>query len=147
MSEFPFEKIDKNKDWQGIFAQLDANFEKVTEYLSTIGNRVSIESFEANANQADFSLAGQYNTTRNCLAIYKNGVRQWLGENFIETSSSSFSMIDPCREGDKIVAVYNKYYVLNDTAPMDSIVLQSPNGNKYRVTIDNTGKLVTNLEE
>lgn len=147
MSDFQFDKLDKNLDWKGIFDQIDNNFIKVAEYLTSIGNRVSIESFEATADQTEFTLSGQYNTARNCLAIYKNGVRQWINDNFIETSSSSFSMVDPCREGDKIVAVYNKYYVLNDTAPMDSIVLQSSNGNKYRVTVDNTGRLITTLEE
>lgn len=141
LNEFQFEKIDKSLDWKGIFDQLDSNFSKVAEYLATLGNRVMIETFTAKYNQSEFTLSGEYNAKHNCLAVYKNGVRQWLGESFTETSTSSFTMSVPCNEGDKIVAVYNKYYVISDTAPLDCILLQSPDKSVFKITVNNDGSL------
>lgn len=141
INEFQFDKINKSSDWKGIFDQLDSNFSKVAEYLATLGNRVMIEEFSAKYNQSEFNLSNEYNTKRNCLAVYKNGVRQWLGESFTETSNSSFTMTTPCDEGDKIVAVYNKYYVVSDTAPMDCLLLTSPDGSVFKITVNNDGSL------
>lgn len=147
MINFEFEKLDKNLDWKGIFEQLDNNFEKVAEYLASIGNRVQIESFVASANQVNFDLSTQYNTKRNCLAVYKNGVRQWLGDSFVEINSHSFQMTVPCEEGDEIVAVYNNYYLLGDINPMDYVLLKSPDESIYKLTVDNNGNLSTTKVE
>lgn len=147
MADFKFDKLDENLDWKGIFQQLDDNFDKVAEYLSSIGNRVSIQHFLASEGQTTFELSTQYNTKRNCLAVYKNGVRQWLGDSFIEVNSSTFQMTVPCEESDEIVAVYNNYYLIGDTNPMDYVLLKAPNDSIYKVTVDNDGNLSTTLVE
>lgn len=141
LDNYQFDKLDRSRDWKEIFDQIDSNFSKVADYFATLGNRVMIESFSAKANQSEFELSEEYNTLRNCLAVYKNGVRQWLNDSYYESSSKSFTMSVPCKEGDRIVAVYNKYYVVQDTAPLDAMILVSPNGSKFKVTVDDEGNL------
>lgn len=118
-SDFKFDKIDRQADWKAVFDLLDNNFSKVATYLATLGSRVKIESFSAQANQTVFELQDPYNTTKNCLAVYRNGSRQWLSEGFTETSETSFTLTEPCEEGDEIVAVYNRYYLLGDSSSID----------------------------
>lgn len=142
-SNFPLAQLDRNSDWKTIFDTLDNNFSKISEYLATLGNRVKIESFSAQANQTVFTLSDSYNTTKNCLAVYRNGSRQWLSKGFTETSETSFTLTEPCEEGDEIVAVYNCYYVVNDVFPLDYVVLKAPNGKQFQLSVDNNGKLIT----
>lgn len=144
-SNFPLAQLDRNSDWKTIFDTLDNNFSKISEYLATLGNRVKIESFSAQANQTVFTLSDSYNTTKNCLAVYRNGSRQWLGQGFTETSETSFTLTEPCEEGDEIVAVYNRYYIVNDVFPLDQLILKSPNGTQYKLSVDNNGQLSTEL--
>lgn len=141
--DFHFDKIDRTADWKSVFDLLDNNFEKTAYYLANLGSRVQVESFSAQSGQTLFELSNPYNTTKNCLAVYRNGSRQWLGAGFTETSETSFTLTDPCDEGDEIVAVYNKYYLINDTFPLDYIILRSPNGKQFRLSVANDGTLVT----
>lgn len=143
MGELDLSKLDRSLDWEGIFSQIDTNFEAISTYLTTIGSRVKIESFSAQANQVDFELSNKYNTKRNCLAVYRNGVRQWLTTGFIEKSSTTFQLTSPCAEGDKIVAVYNQYYNLGDNTPIDGLVLRSPSGKLFRLVVDDLGSIST----
>lgn len=143
MSQYNFDKIDRNRDWKKVFDQIDANFDKVVQYLESIGDRVKIESFTATKDQKVFQLSGEYNTKHNCLTVYKNGVRQWLNESFKETSSSSFTLVDSCEKGDKIVAVYNEFYLLGDSSPRGSVILESPDGSKFKVSVNDDGELMT----
>lgn len=142
-SNFPLAQLDRNSDWKTIFDTLDNNFSKISEYLATLGNRVKVESFSAQADQTVFTLSDSYNTTKNCLAVYRNGSRQWLGKGFTETSETSFTLTEPCEEGDEIVAVYNQYYIINDVFPLDYVVLSAPNGKQFQLSVDNSGKLIT----
>lgn len=142
-SDFKFDYINRESDWKGVFDTIDANFSKVANYLSTLGSRVHIETFTAEADQTNFTLSSIYNTRKNSLAVYINGARQWLGEGFLESSESSFTLRKPSQLGDQIVAVYNQYYLLTDNYPLDSLILRSPNGSQYRITIDNDGNLRT----
>lgn len=109
-----FTGIDRTKTWGAIFDTIDENFKKADEMISTIGTRIRIEKYTATANQTLFTLTSEYNTARNCLAVYVNGSRQWLDSGFTETSTTSFTLVTPCQEGDRVVAVYNQYYTLSD---------------------------------
>ena len=142
-TDFQFDKIDRQVDWKAVFDLLDNNFSQVASYLATLGNRVKIESFSAQANQTVFELQDPYNTTKNCLAVYRNGSRQWLSKGFTETSETSFTLTEPCEEGDEIVAVYNRYYIINDVFPLDYVVLRAPNGKQFQLSVDNNGNLIT----
>lgn len=144
-SNFPLAQLDRNSDWKTIFDTLDNNFSKISEYLATLGNRVKIESFSAQADQTVFTLSDSYNTTKNCLAVYRNGSRQWLGQGFTETSETSFTLTEPCEEGDEVIAVYNQYYIVNDVFPLDQLILKSPNGTQYKLSVDDSGQLSTEL--
>ena len=144
-SNFPLAQLDRNSDWKTIFDTLDNNFSKISEYLATLGNRVKIESFSAQADQTVFTLSDSYNTTKNCLAVYRNGSRQWLGQGFTEPSETSFILTVPCEEGDEVIAVYNQYYIVNDVFPLDQLILKSPNGTQYKLSVDDSGQLSTEL--
>lgn len=109
-----FSKINRNSNWKEVFETIDNNFELLKSYLKNIGNRVKVEMFSATEGQKSFTLDSKYNTKRNCLAVYRGGVRQWLGEGFKETSDNRFEVFEPCFEGEQIVAVYNNYYILSD---------------------------------
>lgn len=113
--DFQFDHINRNSNWRDIFNLLDANFDKVAEYFATLGNRVKVEKFTANAGQTVFQLEGSYNTRRNCISVYLNGARQWLDTGFTETSESSITMTTPCEAGDEVVIVYNKHFILPDS--------------------------------
>lgn len=113
--DFQFNHINRNSNWGAIFDLLDANFDKVAEYFATLGNRVKVEKFTANAGQTVFQLKDDYNTRRNCVSVYLNGARQWLDTGFTETSESSITMTTPCEAGDEVVIVYNKHFILPDS--------------------------------
>lgn len=113
-TNFEFEKLDRNQTWKKIFETIDSNFDKVVEYLASIGSRINTEIFKAKEGQVNFTLSTKYNTARNCLTVYVNNSRQWLNTGFLETSDNSFKLVTPASEGDIIVAVSNRYYTLAD---------------------------------
>lgn len=137
------DKIDRSQDWQGVFDQIDANFQKVIEYISSIGNRVKVERFVAAAGQTKFTLSDSYNGNRNCLAVYRNGLRLVITEDFTETDSRSFELVKPSEAKDEIVAVYNRYYLIGDNTPTTGVLLQSPGGYFFRIEVDDYGNLTT----
>lgn len=113
-SKIDFSRIDNSGRWKDIFDTIDNNFYLVKLYLENIGNRVKMETFIAREDQTEFTLSDQYNTKRNCLSVYRGGARQWIGEGFKESSNNKFELYEPCIEGEKIVAIYNKNYLLLD---------------------------------
>lgn len=113
-SEINLKKIDRKGNWKDVFETIDNNFESIKQYIENIGSRVKVEIFTAQEGQKEFILKESYNTKRNCLAVYRGGSRQWLGEGFKETSNNKFELYESCIEGEQIVAVYNNYYLLSD---------------------------------
>lgn len=105
--------------WGDIFDTIDSNFDKIDGFLSDISTRVHVTHLVADEDQTDFTLDDVYLTDSNSLAVYKNGVRQFLGEDFRETGPQTFTMMEPCETGDKVVAVYNEFYLPDDTSSLE----------------------------
>lgn len=109
--------INRNLSFEYIWDEIDKNFARVAEFLETFGRNTRIEHFTAQQGQEVFVLAGQYNLRRNCLSVYVNNIRQWLDTGFIETTKDTFKLVTPASAGDKVVAVYTRYYTLMDDLP------------------------------
>ena len=111
------EKLNRQQNWANIFDTIDQNFEKVSEFLETFGRNTRVEHFTAQQGQEVFILGGQYNPARNCLAVYVNNIRQWNNTGFVETTKDSFKLLTPANSGDRVTAVYTRYYTLMDDLP------------------------------
>ena len=105
--------------WRDVFDTIDENFDKIDEFLCDIATRIHVTHIIADADQRDFTLDDAYMTDANSLAIYKNGVRQFVHVDYEETDIREFRMNDPCEAGDKIDAVYNEFYLPEDNSSIE----------------------------
>lgn len=121
--ELEFQKLPRQEDWRGLFNAVDNNFEKIRAILTGLGTRIKVNRFVAQKGQKLFNLDSEYLREYNNLEVYRNGVRQFLETGFIEVSSSSFSLTDPCDLGDDIVAVYFTRYVVDDQRSFDQRII------------------------
>lgn len=112
--DFSLPKLNRESTWKDIFDTIDSNFDKMLDYINSLGGRVLIDRYTTEQGDQEFTLTRSYNTKRNCLAVYRNGVRQWLGTGFLETGLQSFKLTEPCDKNDYIVAVYTQHYSLAD---------------------------------
>lgn len=97
-----------------VLTQFSTEISDIQEQIATMGARTRIERFTAVQGQSAFYLSSEYPTGRNLLAVYRNGIRQWLNTGFKELSSNSLKLMEPCRDGEFIVAVYTLQYTLSD---------------------------------
>ena len=105
--------------WRDVFDTIDENFDKIDEFLCDIATRIHVTHIIADTDQRDFTLDDVYMTDTNSLAIYKNGVRQFIHVDYEETDIREFRMNEPCEAGDKIDAVYNEFYLPDDTSSIE----------------------------
>lgn len=119
--------------WKDVFDTIDTNFDKIDEFLCDIATRIHVTHIIADGEQRDFTLDDVYMTDTNSLAIYKNGVRQFVDTDYIETDLNSFRMNEPCDAGDKIDAVYNEFYLPEDTSSMEVQIFNSLNSLKQSI--------------
>ena len=105
--------------WRDVFDTIDENFDKIDEFLCDIATRIHVTHIIADAEQTDFTLDDAYMTDANSLAVYKNGVRQFVHVDYEETDIREFSMNDPCEAGDRIDVVYNEFYLPEDTSSIE----------------------------
>ena len=116
ISKNDIQKVDMSKDtWEKIFQKYEANFDLIVEEIINSGSRTKMETLTVEEGQTEFYLTkGKFRTKTNSLIVFLNGVRQFVGEGFNETSDTSFAMAEPCREGDIVKAIYTEYYNLDD---------------------------------
>ena len=67
----------------------------------------SVADFTATAGQTVFTLPWSYTQGIDNLAIFVNGSKQIVNVNFVETSSTSFTMASGLNVGDLVEAIYN----------------------------------------
>ena len=111
--------VPAQKRWKDIFNLLNENFDKIDQYLTDISTRVHVTHLVATSDQREFVLDEVYLTDSNSLAVYKNGVRQYLDVDYDEVNPQTFRMNDPCENGDKIDCVYNEFYLPTDTSSLE----------------------------
>lgn len=79
-------------------------------YVDTeIGRRIMlrhIDTFIATDGQTLFNLTHSYNPFQNRLDVEVGGVQQYTPDNFIETSTTSFTLVDGAPGGITVVAIY-----------------------------------------
>ena len=105
--------------WRDVFDTIDENFDKIDEFLCDIATRIHVTHIIADAEQTDFTLDDAYMTDTNSLAVYKNGVRQFVHVDYEETDIRAFRMNEPCDAGDKLDCVYNEFYLPEDTSSIE----------------------------
>lgn len=124
-NKYQLEHINRKQSrWGEVFDTIDSNFDKIDRFLADICTRVHVCHVVADADQVDFTVDDPYMTDTNSLAVYRNGVRQFLGIDFDETDIRTFRMRVPCDVGDRIVAVYNEFYLPEDDSSAASTMLQ-----------------------
>ena len=105
-STFAYARVDRTNSWSTLFQSINANFEGVDKFLSSIANIVNyIERFSAKDNQRQFKVNYNYAVGQNSLAVYKNGIRLWVGLDYTEIDQNIFQLVTPANEDDVVVAV------------------------------------------
>ena len=119
-----FDHIDRHGRWKDVFDGIDNTFDKIAHAIEHVGSRVHADTFIAKQDEQEFFLESDYNTKCNNLAVYYNGVRQFVNSGFKETSSRSFALTTPANAGDRIVAVYLQWFIPNDNRSVDERFLE-----------------------
>lgn len=65
----------------------------------------AVEKFVATAGQTIFTTAEAYEIGSDNLWVFKNGIKKEKNDDYIETSSNTFTMLSGCLVGDKITVV------------------------------------------
>lgn len=123
LSEYDFELIPRSKQWHNVFDTIDDNFKKLTFTFQNMGAKICVDTYYATQNQTLFILSGLYTTRRNSLAVYVNGVRQFITSGFREEAPNKFILTTPCEKDDKVIAVYLQYYIKDDIRDIDQVLL------------------------
>ena len=125
MSKIELTKINRNsKDWEEVFKCIDDNFKQLKEYCEKLGTQRYVDQFQSTKGQTEFFLSQSYSTRSNALAVYRNGIRQWSPDDFIELSSSSFKFTEPCEAHEVIVVAYTGISTEFDPSNIQGIVSQ-----------------------
>ena len=105
-STFAYAKVERTNSWNSLFQSINANFEGVDKFLSSIANIITyIERFTARDGQQLFKVNYNYIVGQNSLAVYKNGIRLWIGLDYTEVDQNIFRLNNPAEEDDIVVAV------------------------------------------
>jgi hypothetical protein len=105
--------------------------------LATAGsvNGITLkEQFTATAGQQLFNLTNSYIQAQNNISVYVNGVLQTA---YVETSTSSVTLINPASLGDEVVFIINEHSVSTTVTESDNVTY-TPAG---------TGAVATTVQE
>lgn len=123
MSEIELNKINRNsKDWEEVFKCIDDNFKNLKDYCEKLGMQRYVDKFQSTKGQTEFLLSQSYSTRSNSLAVYRNGIRQWSPDDFIELSNNSFKFTEPCEAHEVIVVAYTGISTEFDPSNIQGIV-------------------------
>ena len=113
--DYKLAKINRDNTWDGVFKQIDDNFQLVVDMIkSATNNSTTIEKLSFSEGQSRFTLSTNYTRGMNHLMIYRNNVLQWLGEDFFETSDRGFELAEPMHDYETLVAVYHNARIANN---------------------------------
>ena len=86
------QKLDPaTSDFRTLFSQINDNFTKVKDYLSTLGDKILMESFtDSDSDIVTFS--NSYTPGKHNLLVFYNGVPQWAPDNYTELSRNSIRL-------------------------------------------------------
>lgn len=88
-------------------------FAKVVEYVNQVGSGLVVQRYEriiAIASQTVFNLTNiTFQKGANNIAVYVNGVRKFLGYDFVETDGDTITFLSGLTVGDKVDFFSNDY--------------------------------------
>lgn len=113
-------------NFRQIFNTYDENFNKILDYLKNFGSKLHIEKFDYNDIQSDgiLQLSTYYQPLNNCVTVYVNNVRQWLGEGFEEVQGGTQVRIlkSPIEPEDTFVVIIADSYRITDDALINDTI-------------------------
>lgn len=85
-------KLDPaTSDFKTLFSQINDNFDKLKDYLSTLGDKILTESF-SDSTDSIITFSNIYTPGKHNLLVFYNGVIQWSPDNYEEVSSNSIRL-------------------------------------------------------
>lgn len=85
-------KLDlATSDFKTLFSQINDNFDKLKDYLVTLGDKILTESF-SNSTDSIITFSNIYTPGKHNLLVFYNGVIQWSPDNYEELSSNSIRL-------------------------------------------------------
>ncbi len=85
-------KLDPaTSDFKTLFSQINDNFNKLKDYLATLGDKILIESFSGSTDSI-ITFSNIYTPGKHNLLVFYNGVIQWSPDNYEEVSSNSIRL-------------------------------------------------------
>ena len=123
-----------NNNTPDVNGNVEILIQDIPDLADTIDNMqtfINKDTFIATANQTLFTLtSGTYEPNENRLQVVAGGVVQLSGVNFIETSTSSFTMSEGLPAGTEVVATYYSEYnpiTTNVELRLHNLELEMPN--------------------
>ena len=104
------QKLDPaTSDFRTLFSQINDNFTKVKDYLSTLGDKILMESFtDSDSDIVTFS--NSYTPGKHNLLVFYNGIPQWAPDNYTELSRNSIRLNFTRSRTDENCTVPRKRY-------------------------------------
>lgn len=85
-------KLDPaTSDFKTLFSQINDNFDKLKDYLATLGDKILTESFSGSTDSI-ITFSNIYTPSKHNLLVFYNGVIQWSPDNYEEVSSNSIRL-------------------------------------------------------
>lgn len=104
LEKFDKPVIDAHTTWKEIFEVYDKNFEKLHNFLVTLGTNYHVDKFN-NVAGPDLVLSKEYIPGNHQLMVFVDGIIQWVGEDYRESGASSITFLSDVSEAEEIRVV------------------------------------------
>lgn len=141
ISEFTEVKGTKGLTFMDIWEIYDKQFKELRDFINDFEDKLIIETFTSISGR-DITLEHTYNSGR--LIVYKNGVIQWSGEDYTETSTNTIRMVDDIEEDDEIRVVILSSAFREDAQDVINFI-GNLNGITDKVPSNHRGNIVSAL--
>ena len=135
------EEIKSSDDFSNIWSKINKNFNSILKFITDKSTKVGSQFFlVTKRNTTSFTLsAGHY--LPNNIDVFLNGKRLIKDREYTETSDNSISLKIAPSINDIVYLVYRDKDTDSLLAVNDSVLLRSPSGTKYKLSIGDDGIL------
>lgn len=152
-----FEKPDltKTTEWGKIFEVYNQNFDKLYDFLVTLGTNYNVESF-SNVSR-DITLSHSYVPGNNQLLVFVDGAVQWCNVDYKESGSNSITMLKDVDASSEVrVIVVESFSTYTDTSEFvekirniynDAVVLKDDAKSIYLNVVDLYQKVMKEMSK
>ena len=110
--------IDTNTTWKEIFAVYDRNFEKLHDFLTTLGTNYYVDT-DFHIEGTHVVLSKEFIPGNNQLLVFVDGIIQWLGEDYKEIGANTIEFLSDISEAEEIrVVIIDSYSTYADVQDM-----------------------------